>query len=73
MAEKPRAGRLALGLSALLFVGFLVNLVVGKLAIMGGATQSPGLSDLGEFLLLFAAVLAFIVACLGRETATGRT
>ncbi len=61
-----------LALAGLLFVGFLINLVVGKIAIMNGATQAPGLGDVGEFLLLFVAVLLFIVGCLQRETARDR-
>ncbi|GAB5469688.1 MAG: hypothetical protein Kilf2KO_27180 [Rhodospirillales bacterium] len=62
-----------LTLAGLLFAGFLANLVVGKLAIMEGATQSPGLGDVGEFLLLFAAVLLFIAGCLRREAAAKTT
>lgn len=59
----------ALIVAGLLFAGFLANLIVGKLAIMQGATQLPGLGDVGEFLLLLLAVLFFIVGCLQREAA----
>ncbi|MBC6416391.1 MAG: hypothetical protein GDA47_00970 [Rhodospirillales bacterium] len=55
--------------AGLLFLAFLVNLVVAKLAILGGATQTPGLSDVGEFLVLLTAVLLFIIGCLNREAA----
>ena len=51
---------------------FVVNLIVGKIAFMDGATSAPGLSDVGEFLLLFLAVLLFTVACLAREARHGR-
>jgi len=65
-------GGAALAIAGVLFVGFLVNLVVGKLAIMDGATQAPGLGDVGEFILLFVTVLLFIVGCLEREAVKDR-
>jgi len=55
-----------------LFAVFLVNIVVGKIAVLGGATTTPGLGDVGEFLILFAAVVLFIAACLARERAQKR-
>ena len=64
-----RGGRVALWLALGLFVVFVINIVVGKIAILGGATTLPGLGDVGEFLVLFVAVLLFIVACLTREAA----
>ena len=64
-----RGGRVALWLALGLFVVFVTNVVVGKIAVLGGATTLPGLGDVGEFLVLFVAVLLFIVACLTRETA----
>lgn len=63
---KSRAALVAAGL---LFAGFLVNVIVGKLAIMEGATVLPGLGDVGEFVLLLLAVLLFIAGCLKREAA----
>lgn len=57
----------ALLVSALLFAIFIVNVIYGKLAVLGGATTTPGLGDVGEFLVLFAAVVLFIAACLRRE------
>ena len=54
---------------AVLFLVFVANIVVGKIAVLGGATVVPGLGDVGEFLVLFAAVVLFIVACLNREGA----
>ncbi len=53
--------------AAVLFAVFAVNVVVGKIAIVGGATSAPGLGDVGEFLVLFGAVVLFIAACLARE------
>ena len=55
--------------AAILFLVFVANIVIGKIAVLGGATVVPGLGDVGEFLVLFAAVVLFIVACLSRERA----
>ena len=57
----------ALLAAALLFAIFIANVIYGKLAVLGGATTTPGLGDVGEFLVLFAAVVLFIAACLRRE------
>ncbi len=62
-------GRNALIGAGALFAVFAVNIVVGKVAVLGGATTVPGLGDVGEFLVLFAAVVLFIAACLARERA----
>ena len=62
-------GRLALWGAAICFVAFVANIVIGKIAVLGGATSTPGLGDVGEFLLLFVAVVLFIAACLARERA----
>lgn len=53
--------------AVLLFAVFVANVVVGKLAVLGGATAHPGLGDVGEFLVLFVSVVLFIIACLQRE------
>ena len=62
-------GRHALLGAGVLFAVFAVNIVVGKVAVLGGATTVPGLGDVGEFLVLFAAVILFMIGCLTRETA----
>ena len=62
-------GRNALLGAGILFAVFAVNIVVGKVAVLGGATTVPGLGDVGEFLVLFAAVILFIIGCLAREAA----
>ncbi len=64
-----RTGRGTLLAAAILFLVFVANIVIGKIAVLGGATVVPGLGDVGEFLVLFAAVVLFIVACLTRERA----
>ena len=66
------SGRRALLAAAILFLVFVANIVIGKIAIVGGATTAPGLGDVGEFLVLFAAVVLFIAACLARERAQNR-
>mgnify|MGYP001814446085 FL=1 len=55
--------------AAVLFAAFVANVVVGKIAVSSGALKAPVLGDVGEFLLLLAAVALFIVACLARERA----
>ena len=62
-----RNGRWALWAAGALSLVFVGNIVIGKLAVLGGATTAPGLGDVGEFLVLFAAVVLFIVACLFKE------
>ena len=65
-------GRNALLGAGILFAVFAINIVVGKVAVLGGATTVPGLGDVGEFLVLFAAVVLFIAACLARERSQDR-
>ena len=62
-------GRNALIAAGILFAVFAVNIVIGKVAVLGGATTVPGLGDVGEFLVLFAAVILFMIGCLAREVA----
>ncbi len=72
--ERPAAGRSGRGTllaAGILFLVFVANIVIGKIAVLGGATVVPGLGDVGEFLVLFAAVVLFIAACLARERAEG--
>lgn len=53
--------------SIAVFLVFAANIVIGKVAIVQGATSTPGLGDVGEFLTLFVAVVLFIAACLAHE------
>ncbi len=55
MAYYPR---LALGVAALLFALFAADVLAGKLA------QAAFLSEVGEALVLFAAVIAFVAGTL---------
>ena len=68
-AKSPKPGRGFLLASLVFFVIFAANIVWGKIAITQGATTTPGLGDVGEFLTLFVAVVLFIAACLARERA----
>lgn len=52
---------------------FIANVVIGKISVMQGATEATGLGDVGEFLVLFVAVVLFIGACLARERAAMRS
>jgi len=65
--KKPRPGRVPLYASIAVFLVFAANIVIGKVAIVQGATSTPGLGDVGEFLTLFVAVVLFIAACLAHE------
>ena len=62
-----RPGRTPLILAIILFFVFVANIIIGKVAVVQGATEAPGIGDVGEFLVLFAAVVLFIAACLAHE------
>lgn len=64
-----KPGRMYLWIAAIVFTVFIANVIYGKIMIMNGATSTPGLSDVGEFLTLFVAVVFFIAACVSRERA----
>ena len=66
-AAKPGKGLL---IASLVFaLVFISNIVIGKVSVMQGATEAVGIGDVGEFLVLFVAVVLFIAACLARERA----
>jgi len=60
-------GKRALLIAGGLLPVFAAHVVIGKVAIVGGATTVPGPGDIGEFPVLFAAVVFLIAACLHRE------
>ncbi len=66
-AKKPKPGNYLLYSSIAVFAVLAVNIVVGKIAILNGATETVGLGDVGEFIALFIAMVLFIAACLARE------
>ncbi|MCP4764686.1 MAG: hypothetical protein GY875_00255 [Gammaproteobacteria bacterium] len=53
--------------SGLMFALYCLNVALGKLAIGSGEKALFSLGDVGEFLVLFAAVLCFVVTMLERE------
>ena len=53
--------------SGLLFGLYCLDVAVGKMAIGSGEPALFSLGDVGEFLVLFAAVLCFVVTMLERE------
>ena len=63
-------GRISMIGAGLVFAVFCVNIAIGKIAVLQGSTQVPGLGDVGEFLVLFVAVILFIIGCLSREQAS---
>ncbi len=70
MALGPRAiGRLAFAASIVLSGLFVLNVLVGKISILLGATTPVHAGDVAEFLVLLAAVVCFVVAALDREAA----
>ena len=65
--RKPVRGLLIASL--IIFLIYCANIIVSKIATSQGATSTPGMNDVGEFLTLFVAVVLFIAACLARERA----
>lgn len=55
-------GSLALGLSLLTFAIYFINVLIG-----GPLRLKPWLSDVGEMLTLFLAVVLFVVGTIARE------
>ena len=62
-----RGERIALILFTVLFGLYMLNVVIGKITIVFG-WKAYHIGDVGEFLILLAASIAFIVAALHRET-----
>ncbi|MCB2099832.1 MAG: hypothetical protein KDE22_03105 [Rhodobacterales bacterium] len=72
MTSTPRnKGSRALILSAVLFGLYVINVLAGKASVLFGASTPFNINDVAEFLLLFGASMAFVVATLMREG--GRT
>jgi formate hydrogenlyase subunit 4 len=57
------AARLALGLSLLTFAIFFLNVLFG-----GPLGRKPWMSDVGEMLTLFLAVIFFVLGAIARES-----
>ena len=65
MNIKPGTGWLVL--ASLLFALFLANILLGKAALAPDFETPLALGDVGEFLVLFGAVICFITGVLRRE------
>ena len=61
-------GRAALGLSALVFGVFFLNVLIG-----GPLGRKPWMSDVWEMLTLFVAVVFFVVGTICREAQVSRS
>lgn len=66
MKEKRKAGWLIC--SGVLFGFFLLNIFLGKAALVLEQDRFLELSDVEEFLLLFLAVICFVIEVLRRES-----
>lgn len=66
--EKPEQSRgmarLALGLSAILFLIYFGNVLAGKLIVLGHLRRGWIMSDVSEFLILLAATTCFVTGTL---------
>ena len=62
-----KIGRWWLISSGLLFGIYCLNVAVGKIALVSDMKPFFSMGDVGEFLLLFAAVMFLVVAMLERE------
>ena len=72
MKSKSKSGRGWLWLAGVFFLVFVANIVLGK-AALSPSFEAPFLfTDVGEFLLLFGAVICFIVGVLCREAERDR-
>lgn len=53
--------------SGLLFGFYCLNVAMGKIALISNQQPLFSLGDVGEFVVLFAAVICFVIAMLERE------
>ena len=56
--------------SGLLFGLYCLNVVVGKIALLSDKKPFISMGDVGEFMVLFAAVICLVVTMLEREENT---
>ena len=63
-----KLGRWWLICSGLLFGFYCLNVAVGKIALASGEQPIFSIGDVGEFLVLFAAVICFMITALERES-----
>ncbi len=65
---KKRADILFLASAGVLFGLFLLNIFLGKAALVFGMEPVMTVGDVGEFLLLLAAVICFMIEVLRQES-----
>ena len=70
---KNKSGTGWLWAAGILFIVFVANIVLGKAALSPDFQAPFSLSDVGEFLLLFVAVICFIAGVLCREAERDNT
>ena len=56
--------------SGLLFGFYCLNVAIGPLALVSSPQPFFAMGDVGEFLVLFAAVICFVITMLEREAHT---
>lgn len=71
MQTKPGTGWLIC--ASLLFALFVTNILLGKAALSPDFQAPFSLGDVGEFLVLFLAVICFIACVLQREAHSAKT
>jgi len=64
---KKNLDTLFLAIAGALFALFIMNIFAGKIALTLDEQPIMSLGDVGEFLVLFAAVIFFIIVVLRRE------
>lgn len=68
MANHPRNVRWALRAAGAFFLLYVGNVLLGKLAVMQGVLEGWQAGNVVEALVLFLAVIAFVVAAIQRES-----
>lgn len=63
----PRSARGAYAVSLVLFVVYVVNVLAGKAASLAGIVLPWRLGDVGEFLVVLAMAVAFVVGLMLSE------
>ena len=69
--SRPGARWMRLALGGM--VAYVAYVLAGKAAQVSGAQLPLGLGDMGEFLLVLAAVTCFVIGLLVRERAANRS
>ncbi len=68
MSKRKGNGNGWLIVSGLLFGVYCLNVALGKFALLSDQAPIFSLGDVGEFLMLFAAVIGLVITMLQRES-----